>query len=218
MRCEDVLRALPLTVDADEGAIRVHASGCPECGELLAAYEADAEVLSAYRAATEPMPAVMDGFADAVMAAVAAEPRLAAAPEPEGVVLKPAFGGMSGLVALAAMTLLAIGLGIVLSAGPGEPAPVADKGPAPVAPTAPVVAVADAEPLPAPRREAPMPLRRRGRAGIGVPVDGGRAPQLPSGPLFDVLRDVQRAFPGGFDARTPQRVPPLRPGEREVRF
>ena len=223
MRCEDAHRALPLTCetsDDDAAAVRAHATGCGACALLLEAFEADDQALEALAAEPRELPPIMNGFADAVMAAVAEEPRLAAAPaQPEGKVIKPVFGGASALMALAAMTLLAIGLGIVLSGDPtgSELLPTAQ---APTPPVTPVVAQGDVEPLPAPRRagEAPMPLRRRGRPGIGVPVDGGRTPQLPSGPLFDVLRDVQRAFPGGFNQRPPQRIPPLRPGEREVRF
>ena len=216
MRCDDVRRVAPSSDAAEQAAVRAHANGCLECEQLLEAYEADLEVLSALRDEPRALPPVMDGFADAVMKAVAEEPRLAAAPEPAGEILRPSFGGLSGLVALAAMTLLAIGIGIVLSGAPQEGPPTArtpDPRPAPQ-----VTPVANAEPLPAPRRatEAPMPLRRR--AGIGVPVDGGRAAELPSGPLFDVLRDVQRAFPDGLNQRPPRRVPPLRPGEREVRF
>lgn len=229
MRCEDVQRALPLTdaSAAEEDAIRVHASGCVECELLLEAFEADAQALEAFRAEAQALPPIMDGFADAVLAAVAREPiATASRPEPTGKVLRPVFGGASTLLAVAAMTLLAIGLGIVLSSTPEPSAQPLARTPE-VAPTAPIVPVAQTSPLPAPRRsgEAPMPLRRR-NAGIGVPVDGGRTPQLPSGPLFDVLRDVQRAFPGGLpgglngglNQQTPQRVPPLRPGEREVRF
>ena len=76
MWCDEVREALPLLESPDLGEaetaeVRAHAAGCPACGELLRAYEADERAFSALRAARPQRPDVMAGFADAVMGRLA---------------------------------------------------------------------------------------------------------------------------------------------------
>ncbi|RMG17822.1 MAG: hypothetical protein D6731_03325 [Planctomycetota bacterium] len=222
--CDEFRRALPLPDDPgpDADALRTHALTCSACAGILSAYEADAQALRALREGPRDLPPAMEGFADAVLGAVAAERAERKAREPGGVVLRPVFG--PAWLAAAAVLLLGFGLAYVLGSARSEPAPrLAGPRPDPQGlgeERRPVVdrpLGEDSAPLPAPRRvrhRAPAPLRRPGI----VPVDGGRpGTRLPL-PLESMLRDVQRAFPNWSPSGLDRRVPPLRPGEREVRF
>ena len=219
MRCEDVRRALPLSSGVPEEQrawVQAHVSRCAECERQVVAYEADAQALAVYRGQREEAPAVMAGFADALMVRIAEQPAPVEAP-----ILKPEFGerlGFAGLVAAAAIILVAVALGMVLGNSTlGTQPVVADNEPRGVTPTAPVDAPAVVEappaasqPLAAPRRtrdRAPMPRLRRGI----VPVGNGT--QRP--PLSNLL---QRVFPNWSPNGLDRRVPPLHKDEREVRF
>ena len=242
MLCEDVRRALPLRggtdgreVVGDERDARLHAESCGTCSELLRAYDSDARALEAYREGRDAdLPgALLDGFADSVMARLAEEPALADAPQ--GQVLRPKFNGVGLLLAVAAVLMLTASLALVLGArdatrdrGGGiavtptpTPTPTPDIIEVDVAPEAPVVdaPVVDApgNALPAPRRKsAPTPSLVR-RRGMAMPAGGGRR-SMGSSPLADALRDLQRVFPNWDPSGMDRRVPRLRSGEREVRF
>lgn len=207
---------------------------------LAEAYEADAQALAAYAETQQGDHPIMLGFADAVMAQIATEaaapteeveaPALASAEDtsrPRGQVLRPSFGGVQLLMAMAALFLGGLGLAILSSAeqpsvaprGAGVVAEVSDPLTLPPveAPLAPAIEGeqpvgegldADAE-FSAPSRPGARSRRApRGRRGI-VPVDGrGRGGQQVN-PLLDAL---MRGW------QPPSRVPPLAEGEREVKF
>jgi hypothetical protein len=217
MLCEDVRRALPLSgTTPDERNARAHAEGCADCSELLAAYDSDARALKAYREGRESSVDLMAGFADAVMAHVASEP-VATAPQ-EAEIIKLEFNRFGVFLAAAAVLMLTVSLGLVLS----SPAtPTRDPGvfavtptPTDVVPEAPVAEV-PGKSLSAPRRSesAPTPTRVR-RRGVAMPAGGGQG----GSPIADVLRDLQRVFPNWDPSGMDRRVPRLRVGEREVRF
>lgn len=218
MLCEDVRRALP--GGEEDTQLIEHTNGCGECAQLATAFEADARALELY-AADRELPASMSGFADSLMGRLAEEPMVASAPE--GKVLRPNFN-LSFVVAVAAVFIVAISLGLVLSTPQDEAPGFARTAPAPdltspdhsIAKTIPVTTPVDA--LPAPRRHerAPAPLRVRNPRGI-VPVDGGRR-DAGRGNLLDALRDLQRVFPNWDPSGMDRRVPRLKSGEREVRF
>lgn len=244
MSCEDLRRALPLlpgTHTDDQARARAHAAGCEACAELLVAYEADDQALSALREGERQAPAILDGFTASVMARIAAEQPRVALPPREAQVLRPVFGEGLRRVAAAAAVLLAVTLGVMsgrvddaapspapsegLAAGPGAGASagveLVSTGPTQAVPVG--VPTTRPEPLPAPRRDrdlAPMPQRRRGPI---VPVGQGQAPRGRTlgganqpGAQGELLEAIEQFLPN-LHRRMLKEFGDER-GEREVRF
>lgn len=231
-------RILPLLPGGEpEEELRVRALLALASAEeqaLAEAYEADEQALAAYAETQQGDHPIMIGFADSVMAQIAAEASTAAAPEvsePEpsvedtsrrpAPILRPSFSGVQTLMAMAALFLGALGLAILFSAedpiqaprGSGVVAEVADPVEAPVVEAQPLVEAQPVEGLAqdsqfsAPARPGARTRRApRGRRGI-VPVDGRGGQKV--NPLLDAL---MRGW------QPPTRVPPRAEGEREVKF
>jgi hypothetical protein len=233
----ELRESLPILsgLDADEEAhIRaLIAVGSPEDQALAAAYEADAAALAAVAASHQGDHTMLAGFADSIMAAVAAEqvdrqPRELVAVASEGdetrapaPILRPTFG-VQLLLAIAAMLLAGLGLAIVAFDPETDRQPIVAEvedslpvgaEPSETQPEAPV----DSRPLLTPKRA----MRKRGRRMPGglrngiVPVDGRGARsghrQMRGDPLADALRRM-------WQVRGKRPVPTKKKDEREVDF
>lgn len=224
-------RLLPLLDDLDP-AERARIEGLlvaadAETQALALAYEGDAAALAACATTQRGEHPMLVGFADAVMARIAAEPALAGniapAEEPQRApapILRPTFGAQLW-IGLAALFLGGLGLAILASgqtptrsalpaadltkvagAGRAEPPPVDPALSAPTAGQQPLLA---SPARPGLRAERGV----RSRRPI-VPVDGrGGAQQR-----HQVLQDLLQMQ--GWSA--PRRVPPLAKDERELDF
>lgn len=219
MSCDEIRGALPLLDDGDAAeaeAVRAHLSVCATCEEFAAGFDADAASLIEYRSLLEAEQPALDGFADAVMAAVATSTQThesTRAPVAVAPILRPSFGPMLWMAAAAAF-LLALGLG--MSATPrfspetiGPTAANTTETVVPSDPSAPAVKISlpSAEEVPAPRRLV-RPRRAR-RTVMPVNSDGRRGARGNA----DFLNTIERLW-----GRGQRQVPQLREGEREVRF
>jgi hypothetical protein len=213
---------------------------------LAEAYEADAQALAAYAETQQGDHDIMAGFADSVMARIAAEPVASApieespelvmapagpsledSPRREAPILRPSFSGVQTLMAMAALFLGALGLAILFSAedhvaaptGSGVVAEVQDPISAPAIETQPGV-----ETQPAPEGLAAEGLAESPE--FSAPARPGartrRAPRGRRGIVPVDGRGGQKVNPL-LDAlmrgwQPPTRVPPRAEGEREVKF
>ncbi|MGE0707962.1 MAG: hypothetical protein AB7N76_14700 [Planctomycetota bacterium] len=234
MSAEELRESLPILPDTDpEEAARIRALiavGSPDDQALAAAYEADAAALAAVSRLHAGDHPALCGFADKVMACIAAEPREERRrdPVPGPVALAPMLRPTFGLqlwVALAAMLLGGLGLAILAFDTPAQPPVVVASEDLPRELPAPLPSRAgspiQALPVSSPAGPLPAPslLQRPHRSGFSggrraprgpiVPVDGRGA--RGEDPLADVLRRM-------WQVRDLKRVPPKREGEREVKF
>ncbi len=235
MGCDAIGAGLPLEDDDVRAAeVLAHLSACPACAARQAEYEADAEALAAYgRAIEAESPPALLGFADEVMARIAAAPvaaplaPLEGAPPRAGALLRPSFGAGAWLAAAAA---LLVGLGLALALGldverraPGTEAalplaPTVDVADVVDAPTLPVASPLEPTPVAAPpralpRRVRPLPRPRPARNSGIVPVEGERG-----GTGRRLLEDLIEGLNPRLMGAPRDRLPPLREGEREVEF
>lgn len=237
MGCDAIRAGLPLEDDDLRAAeVLAHLSACPACAARQAEFEADAEALAAYGRAVEAesAPALL-GFADEVMARIAAAPAAAPlgsldhAPPRAGALVRPSFGGGAWLAAAAA---LLVGLGLALALGldverraPGTEAaaplaPAVDLADLADAPTVPVAAPLEPTPAVVPPRELPrraraLPRPRSARSSGIVPVEGERGGAATGRRL---LEDLIEGLNPRLMGAPRDRLPPLREGEREVEF